>query len=240
MAVVNLAKQTMEEGVKTALKLSSAVASLDPTRMAHGFADLAGKIPIVGGLFGTLAHGSLDLADAFMATAKHLSEYSGPLAAQQADIEIRNIMRDLRRSQELGPDIMRAVEMRQGFQERMQDWMDTQFPKLIKILENTLTAVEALAPVASGILTAAAEAPGALATEYATLRAFLATLIGDSTSAKYWSDVLDNLKTIADNTTKPTDLNAFVAELAGMEDGYQGLPPDPGLIGTPTMPGLQH
>lgn len=138
LAAVQIAMQKLSEGITGVFKMAAAVGSLDPDKMSRGLADMAEKIPIVGMLLGPLAHGILDLSDSVMQTAKRLAEYSGPLAAQQAMIEIRHLQRDIERAQTFGPQIMQAVEARYQFEEKIQDFLNENFPLILQMMEDGL------------------------------------------------------------------------------------------------------
>jgi hypothetical protein len=80
--------------------------------------------------------------------AKKLSEYSPVLAQAEAQAELRQIMGDIRRSREAGPQLARFVEARSRFE---QSWEDLKV-RFITMIEPLLTRVlELLKDVADGV-----------------------------------------------------------------------------------------
>ena len=81
--------------------------------------DTLGKIPVVGAPLSAALQTAVapvraftDVVQAFVDRGKELSQYSGPLAGEQARVQVRDLMADLREAQELGPG-MAALQDKQ-------------------------------------------------------------------------------------------------------------------------------
>jgi hypothetical protein len=149
VAVAHMAKEKIEALAAASFKAAKSIAEFDAEGLARSFADLAKQVPVVGGVLGGLVGGILDLADGVFRTAQRLSEYNGALAVQMAELEVRQIQRDIRRAQELGPQLVAAVEARQEFQEKMQKIMDKLAPILIKAAELGMNALTSMVEIAA-------------------------------------------------------------------------------------------
>lgn len=215
IGVVGYVMEKLREGIQQAFKVGAAMISFDPDKLARGFADLIGKVPLVGGLMGGLAHGILDLGDAVHSTAQRLSAYSGQLAMQLAQQEIVRIQRDIRRAQEFGPQIAAAENARFEFENKVNRFMDKYTPMFLRIAERLLDMV-------SGIM----EFPDRLHAAFAEQVANVLEVIDNIFPGNVFKNIIDALREIAKNTNKEPDLNLedqFVQELLGMQQGLQQL-----------------
>lgn len=146
-------KEMVEGIVQAGGKLASSVMTFDPISLNRGFADLAGKVPVIGGIFGGLINVTLDLSEAMMATAKRLSQYDAGLAMAMARVEIRRIERDMERAARHGPEIVSAVERRLLFEEKWSQFMDKMMPTILNILEQLMGILEENSPaIASAVV----------------------------------------------------------------------------------------
>lgn len=141
IAVVSMVMKKLQEGIETVFKMGGAIASFDPQKLARGFADMAGNVPLVGGLLGGLAHGILDLSDSLDATTRRLAQYNPELAVHMAEREIKNIERDIRRANEFGPQMLETAQARDTMNEKLQEIMDDLMGTLIPIVTELLSWV---------------------------------------------------------------------------------------------------
>ena len=200
-AVVGAVKYVMDkiqEGITGAFKVGAAMISFDPDRFARGMADLVSKVPLVGGLMGGLAHGILDLSDAIVGTARHLAQYSGQLATQLARFEVIQIRRDINRAQTMGPQIFAAMEARQRFQDKLNEFMDRYTPVFLK-------AAEALLSMVSGIM----DLPQNIARFFASTLASILEGINAMIPGDLLGAAVRALQQIAQNTTPAPQGNAL-------------------------------
>lgn len=210
-AAVKLAIDKLTEGIQAAFKIGAAIVSFDADRLARGFADLATKVPLVGGLMGALGHGILDLSDSIANTAQHLSQYNGALATQLANYEVEQINRDIRRAQQFGPEIMAAMESRQEFQRKLNEFMDRYTPMFLKIAEKCLAALTSLMDAPAAIQAFVLEQIAGM------LEVFSAMLPGD-----WLRGVIAHLRTIARNTDPASNDDANTDTLLGNFFNMQG------------------
>ncbi len=204
--------------------------SLDPNALAHGFAQMASKVPIVGSLLGPLASGILGLSDAVFATAKRLSEFSGPLAMQQAMIEVRNIQRDIERAQRMGPQLGGAVEARYQFEQRLQDVIDEHMGTIIKLME---TGLDVFTAVLDGIraLQSATDTTN-IAAGFSGIMMSLNDLVGNVPGGEFWMGVLEHLGVMARNSHPPVgniipglDIRTIMANIFAADPQRRTPPP---------------
>ena len=224
---VKLVMDKIEEAMKAAFKIGGAMISFDPDRFARGMADLVGKVPLVGGLMGGLAHGILDLSDAIGHTAERLAQYNGALATQIAQFEVIRIQRDINRANQFGPQIMAANEARFRFQQKLEDLIDRFTPMFLKIAETLLDMVSALADLPGtlqGFMT------GHVATLLEGMQAIAQTI---GLNPAWLSEAIRQLRTVANNTAPPLGGGITpMEEFFSMQQGLQNLieqAPQPGI-----------
>jgi hypothetical protein len=134
IAVASKIGEEIQAGLRDAFKMAGAIASLEPGQLARGFADLAGKVPIVGGLMGTFAHGILDVNDALDQSSRRLARFSPELSMEYARQDVALIMRDMNRAQTMGPEPAVAAQQRFEQQQRLADVQERLLTKLLPIL----------------------------------------------------------------------------------------------------------
>jgi hypothetical protein len=118
--------------------LAVAVVSFDSQKLGRGLVDLTERVPIAGKAIGWLGHTLFDLSDSINNTAKKLSQYSGPLAAQQAQLEVRRTLRDIDRANRFGPDLARAVESRDRMDRALEKISDKYLPQIVEAVASGL------------------------------------------------------------------------------------------------------
>jgi methyl-accepting chemotaxis protein len=143
-ALVGKAQEIRDEFDKvftTIGDFSKSIISFDASAFERGVVELTDNIPVVGGAVKRFGAFVLDMADAVERSAKHLSQYSGDLAAQQAQFEARTILRDVARAQRLGPDLVAANEARFQLENKVQNFMDATVPLLLRLLTLILEGI---------------------------------------------------------------------------------------------------
>lgn len=222
VAAVQYAMDKVREGIEAAFRIGGAMLSLDPDRLARGFADLVSKVPLLGGLMGAAAHGVLDFADAIHSTAQRLSAYSGILASQLAQQDIIRIQRDIFRAQQFGPQIAAAENVRFAFEQRLENFMDRHMPTMLTIATAILDAVSDLIDL-----------PGRVNRFMVERVADVIEAINTVVPGNLLDDVVKELREIAANTD-PNQFNPnagtdpFMDELLNMHQGLtQVITPAP-------------
>lgn len=219
-AVIGAVKYVMDkmvEMIQGAFKVGAAMISFDPERFTRGMADLVSKVPLVGGLFGALAHGVLDLGDAVRSTAQRLSVYSAQLSTQLAQQEVVRIQRDIFRAQRFGPQIAAAENARFRFEQKVEDFLDKYAPIFLGIAEKLLDFVAKIVDFPDLISRFAAEQIANV------LQAFNAIFPGN-----FFGAVIQQLRRIAQNTDpefQPGQEDPFIQELIAMRGGLAQLIP---------------
>lgn len=130
----------------------STITSIDADRFAMGLNDMARKIPVVGEYLGAMGDALGGVIRSLDETAHRLAQYSGPLAAQEALIEVRNIVRDIRRAEVLGDDLAKYLEQRQNVREKLEDIMTRLSVKLIPLVTSLLEIAENNMPVLEAMI----------------------------------------------------------------------------------------
>ena len=162
--------------------------------MARGFADLASKVPLVGGLMGALGHGILDLSDAIGSTSERLSAYNGELAMQLANREVQLMQLDIRRAQQFGPQLMAANEARFRFQDKMNAFMDKYTPLFLAVAEKLLDMIGSLMDL-----------PGTIYRGMAEQTANMFEIANQMLPGNVFAQIIAQLRLIAANTAQPLD-----------------------------------
>ena len=120
-------------------------------------------IPAVGiatkalGAFGTAIGTVMESLDS---AADLYGQYNPTIAQAQAVAEIRQVMGDLRRSREAGPELARYIENASELQQRFEDIKVKLMSRVLEVLNPILEAVEAMMPsgeVIAGSISALAE-----------------------------------------------------------------------------------
>ena len=104
--------------------------------------------PLLGIMANTAGEAAKQLGifhDAVMATSVRYGEFSPEISSAQAIAEIKQTMGDFRRSQEIGPELSRYIEMQSNLQQKFEDIK-------IQILMKILPIVTVIGEVAEQIL----------------------------------------------------------------------------------------
>ncbi len=172
VAAADMAGKAVAGAVETVGKWAGAMAGLElkTQDVIRGFSDLASNVPIIGGILGAFGNTIAGLMDGLDKTTKRLAQYSPELATQQAQFEVASILRDIKRAQELGPQLLEFNQRKFEMDQRLQDIQQKLIEKLIPFLEDILPAVEDLLPqlavaveILAKILIAVAKTPSMLA-----------------------------------------------------------------------------
>lgn len=141
----------------------AASADSDPSKTLENMGDAASKagdamsniIPF-SGLWVTALGESTKALGTFMQavdkTAERYAEVSGPIAAQQAMGEIRQVMGDLRRAQEVGPEIVRYMKTQQDIQQKFEDIKVKILTKLLAAINPALEVIDKLLPTLEAVM----------------------------------------------------------------------------------------
>ena len=109
-----------------------AFAQGDPMALGRGFANLLGNVPLVGGALSGLANTVFDISDGIEKQAHQLARFSPEISIQLAEMEVRNLEREMERARTMGPEIVRALEQRQNAREAFQDMLDEYMPQILR------------------------------------------------------------------------------------------------------------
>lgn len=191
--------QQMVEGVMKPM------ASMDAHGVEHGLGAMVEKIPILGGLFGTLVNGTLALSDAVQATAVRLSAYNGELAVQQAMIQIRQIERDMQRAQQFGPQIQQAVEARFQFDQKLEDILDRNLPAILELTKNGVNVLSDMLPAILNAINRFMTPVDSLSLGFANFMEFLGLKFPGIINADYWRDIQQQLQQMAQAAANDND-----------------------------------
>lgn len=141
----------------------AASADSDPSKTLEGMGDAVSKagdamssiIPF-SGLWTTALGESTKALGMFMQavdkTAERYGEVSGSIAAQQAMGEIRQVMGDLRRAQEVGPEIVRYMKTQQDMQQKFEDIKVKILTKLLSAINPALEVIDKLLPTLEAVM----------------------------------------------------------------------------------------
>lgn len=170
-----------------------------------------------------------DLSDAVSGTARRLGRYSAELSVQQAQFEVRRMLRDIDRAQNFGPDLASHEEARFQLEQRIADLMDKSFPIIVNLLTNMLEGINQSVGFADNILQAIENA--LRAASFALDNNVWATpLIAAARSIHDLRDMLRQLLAVAEANNDPAGL--FVDQLFALhvpqdvrriEEGMQNI-----------------
>jgi hypothetical protein len=113
--------EEMRRSIEIAGKRSQAIAAIDPERAGQAFDDTIKQVAVLGPTIAELRKQISATSDAYMQTARQLAQYSGALASATAQAEIRGITGDIRRAQQLAPDLARFIDAQSKAQETQKD-----------------------------------------------------------------------------------------------------------------------
>lgn len=118
---VEKVSEEMRRAIEAAGKRSQAIAAIDPERAGQAFDDTIKQVAVLGPTIAELRKQVSATSDAYMQTARQLAQYSGALASATAQAEIRGITGDIRRAQQLAPDLARFIDAQSKAQETQKD-----------------------------------------------------------------------------------------------------------------------
>ena len=107
----------------------------------------AGVSPVLGEMTKALSV----VMTAFDKAAEHYGQYSPQIAQAQAMAEVRQTMGDLRRAQEIGPDMARYVQSQSEMQQKFEDIKIKLLMQIVPVVTGILETVEAVMPSGQGI-----------------------------------------------------------------------------------------
>lgn len=150
--VLDAATRAVGEFIKTFGRLGTGIAAMNPEAVARAIPDLLSKIPIIGNILGPLASLPLDINNAIFGSIQKLAQYNPMLAQQLAMHEVHNLMRDMRRAQEMGPQMMRALDARQRFEDKFNEFIDRNMDNIVKLMESGLATLQDMIPLLHGFI----------------------------------------------------------------------------------------
>lgn len=133
--------------LNTAANVATAGAAMNAKGFATAIASATALIPGFGSAISAASIAMLSLQGQIDALASRYSAYNGDLAVQVANQEMRDMFREMRRSQTLGPDVSRLYGRSTDFQNKMEDVLDNLAPALIAFADKTLSYLNGIASV---------------------------------------------------------------------------------------------
>jgi hypothetical protein len=130
------------------------IAKLGETASAAGD-KLSSVVPIVGVFFTAIGESTKALStfmQAVDATAKRYGQYSPEISYAQAIAEVTQTLGDLRRAQELGPEMANYIRAQSELQQTMEDIKANLLVKLLPVVTKILQVVEGLMDGGGGII----------------------------------------------------------------------------------------
>lgn len=150
VAVVYALKMVRQKAVDMADGMGEATASLaqfkDGSSRVHEFGDVLQRVAkTYDGVLPTAAASFVSsvakMDDAVKSTAQRLGQYNGQLAAQNAQQEVAELMRDLRRAQQFGEQTASANQARFEMEQKLADITDRFMPVMLQLSEGAFTKV---------------------------------------------------------------------------------------------------
>jgi hypothetical protein len=129
--------------------------SSDPSSSLKGMADIANEAskalgsvnPVAGALVGAFA----SLVSSVDATASKYGEYNAEIATAQAEAEVRQTMGEMRRAEELAPELSDFVRAQSDVQQKAEDIKTAILGKVVPVVTRLLEVVELFMDVGSGV-----------------------------------------------------------------------------------------
>ena len=222
IAAINFVSQKLTQGVQSMGQMATAAAGLDAGGFTRGVSQLVSQVPLFGGAVSGMIDATLGVSDAIGRTAQRFAQYNPEIALELANQEIRNIFRDIERSQRTGADLIQGIRAREDFNVRVEELLIKYLPTITKLLETGLPLLGTMIDVTLAGFRGIAEAIAAIA-----------ALIpgGAGTAAR----IMTFLARIARNTERPesSESDEFYRAMFGAPGGspvpQAGLPaPAPG------------
>lgn len=226
----------VNQTVGAAGQVAAGVAAGDPSATFDGVlrganvasTALMGIAPIAGavGLALTgMASAAKGVYDGLQRTADRLAPFSAQLTVAQVQADIRQLMTDMRKAQQLGPELAKFVEQSSKAREKYDDAVTRLQLKLLPIATELIEILTGILNFFAGL--GAKEMPEKIGK--------VATGIfgGGLSLTKYLADMGNNLKKVADNTKKDdSNINEFQI-LADIIDAQikAGQQVEPGMRG---------
>jgi hypothetical protein len=154
MAIAQEIKKQIEELFQSTAKMATAVLSTNPWEVAKGFNELVGKLPVVGGALSEVGGALFGMLDAVNQTAHRMAQYNPTIAYQLADMDLRRMERDMRRSYENEGGIMAAQEQRFELENKLNDLIDKLLPYALNAVHNLTKIADFLISLPTNILDA--------------------------------------------------------------------------------------
>jgi hypothetical protein len=118
------------------------------TNAADGLNKIAPGAGIVVGALGEMASALASVMQALDRTADRYSEYSPAIAQAQAIAEVRQVMGDMRRSREIGPEFVRYIQARTDLQQQFEDIKVRMLQQLLPLVVSIMERLSVIAEVA--------------------------------------------------------------------------------------------
>lgn len=115
--IIEEARRSIEQ----AGRISQAIAGLDASKFGQAMDETAKSAGALGPVFVELRKQAVAISEEYTKTARQLAQYNGVLAASTAQAEIRGITGDIRRAQQLAPDLARFIDAQSKAQETQKD-----------------------------------------------------------------------------------------------------------------------
>lgn len=155
LALIDQVKQTITGTIDQVGKFGASVAAIDADGLMQNTNEVIKKFGFVGEVAGAFGDALFGIIGAMDQTASRLAQYSPELAVTEAMIEVRQIMNDMRRANQMGSELADYLEQRQNLRERLEAVMERLAKKLIPLVTQILEHVESMVNVAEGGFTGA-------------------------------------------------------------------------------------
>lgn len=133
-------------------KFSNAIAfAASPVTSALGI-DLVPQVKIATAVVSETAKQFSVLMDSIKATSERYGQYSPDIAIAEAMVEVRHTMGDLRRAQEIGPQLHQYLRAQGELQQRIEDIKVRFMAKIVPLVTQIVNIVEKVMPVGDGIV----------------------------------------------------------------------------------------
>jgi hypothetical protein len=149
--VAEMAKKAISDTVTEVGRQGAQVGSLDTRFFTDNLQKAAQGAGIFGTVLGPAVKGLIDFDHAIDGTAQRLARYEGSLALAQGQAEARQIISDIRRAQQLGPELANFTtaqsQLSQTAQDVLADMLEPLIPPMTKFLEDADEGLTAVAPI---------------------------------------------------------------------------------------------
>lgn len=137
----------MMNSLNTAANVATAGAAMNARSFATSLASATALIPGFGSAISAASIAMLSLQGQVDSLASSYSAYNGQLALQVANQEMRDMFREMRRAQQMGPDVSRLYGKSTDFSNKMEQVLDNIAPALIAFTDKTLDALNGIASI---------------------------------------------------------------------------------------------